>query len=1109
MILAFKWAFAGAASKRRRRRRASDWTFSAGLLALGCLVLTAGGCTKQIRKQRLISQANRDFEAGKYDTAEGEYVRAIQINKNDPVANRQLGILYSNEGNDIQALGYLRKALELTPDNPDAQLKYGMLYLTHGGYKEAAAAARKVLAIQPGTEDALLLLVDTARTTAEAEDVRQSIEKLRLRDHDRAGYHLALGSLRLGHRDTAGAEEEFKQALALDPKSGAANLDLGNLALLVHRDPKQAEVYFRTAADLSPVRSSRRLRYIEFLSQVGRTPDAKKALAEIIREAPDYLPAWVFVMKAAFLEKRYDDCAAAVQRILERNPVNYDALLQRGILKRTQGDIAGSIVDLRHAESIYRRNLQLEYQLALTYVQKGDLAIARNLLNEALTFAPRYEPAIFMLAEIDLRSGDAAGAVSLLGDYMKGPRPSDRAFILQAHAYEAARQLDQALEVYRRMATAFPRDPQPLYFAATVLLRQKQPAQARQLLEKALALAPNYGAAAERLLDLDIAEKHLDAAEARVRSWTKQFPNAAAPFMFQAKIDLARRDLPAAEADLNRAIEQEPKRQDAYLALVDLYMASNQAQPAIDSLTALTTHAPNVTALMEIGMIQHRLKHYDAEVAAYQKVVALDPKYMPAQNNLAYLYAEQMGKLDLGYDLAKRARALTPDDANSADTLGWILFRMGNYRDALPLLQESAEKVPGSGVMQYHLGMVHYMLGEEDLARVALQAAVATTTAFAGREDADQRLGILAIDAGTATAAMRADLEKRVQAAPDDTMARVRLAEIQRSRGEAAPAAANFEAALKRNPRNPRILMELSELDGGLLKRPDQALELAQSAHELRPNDPAIAQTLGHQLYLAGEYDRSMSLLQGATQGAVDAPELLYDLARDYYAVGRLDDAEATLARVLPSAAPFSRRAEADDFAAMLAAGKSPALAQAAVARARQILAAHPGDLPAQMISSLAAEQRGEYPLARQIDEKILADNQLFSPAIRRLALLYAEKLGDDGKAYDLAVKARETYPDDAELAGVLGMLDYRRADYVGAAHLFQESLAKRPDTPEMAYYLGMCHYQMKEGSVAKTELQHALDLNLSGQEAEEARRALDELKGDFHGPSLSAQPIN
>ena len=63
--------------------------------------------------------------------------------------------------------------------------------------------------------------------------------------------------------------------------------------------------------------------------------------------------------------------------------------------------------------------------------------------------------------------------------------------------------------------------------------------------------------------------------------------------------------------------------------------------------------------------------------------------------------------------MAEQARQLQPDNAYIADTLGWILYRRGDYARALRLLGEAAEKLPTAAETQYHLGMTHYMMGEE------------------------------------------------------------------------------------------------------------------------------------------------------------------------------------------------------------------------------------------------------------------------------------------------------------------------------------------------------------------------------------------------------------
>jgi tetratricopeptide (TPR) repeat protein len=404
--------------------------------------------------------------------------------------------------------------------------------------------------------------------------------------------------------------------------------------------------------------------------------------------------------------------------------------------------------------------------------------------------------------------------------------------------------------------------------------------------------------------------------------------------------------------------------------------------------------------------------------------------------------------------------------------------------------------------------MAHYMLGEEGPARLALQQAIAAWPESPDKEEARRRLAVLDIEPATAAPSVQADLESRVRAEPNDPVARLRLAAIQARRGGASDAAAGYEAALKLNPRDVTVMLELVRLYSGPLHDPARARELAKIAHEIAPNDSQISHTLGRLLYETGDYGWSLDLLQQAARELHGDPELIYDLARSYYGAGKVSEAEETLKGMLPGAVSPALSSNAGRLASMIAAGKSPAQAQAALPDAQKILEANPNDVPAGMVLALARESQGDIPEARRLYEKILAADALFAPASRRLALIYVQRLDDDQKAYDLAAKARESFPDDPELAKVMGIIDYRKADYAGGAHLLQESLRVRGDDPETLFYLGMSHYRLKELTESKAELQRALDLNVADQEANEAKRALDDMSGTSHVPSLSDVPI-
>ena len=210
--------------------------------------------------------------------------------------------------------------------------------------------------------------------------------------------------------------------------------------------------------------------------------------------------------------------------------------------------------------------------------------------------------------------------------------------------------------------------------------------------------------------------KQYAAALARVEKHIDKNPKLAQAWALRGKIYLAQRDFTHAESDLLKAVELDPNLEPAYLLLAQLYVASNRQQEAIAKLSAFVEKNKTVQAvpaMMQLAMIQEQLKNFAAARDAYENLLSVAPNFPLALNNLAVLYSEHLGQLDKAYDLAQKAREAVPNEPHIADTLGWILFKKGDYGNALRLLQESAGKLPDLPEIQFHVGMAHYMLGEE------------------------------------------------------------------------------------------------------------------------------------------------------------------------------------------------------------------------------------------------------------------------------------------------------------------------------------------------------------------------------------------------------------
>ena len=471
----------------------------------------------------------------------------------------------------------------------------------------------------------------------------------------------------------------------------------------------------------------------------------------------------------------------------------------------------------------------------------------------------------------------------------------------------------------------------------------------------------------------------------------------------------------------------------------------------------------------------------------------MDPNFAGALNNLAYLYSEHFNDLDKAYKLAEKDRELAPYDPYVADTLGWILYKRHDYPRALALLLESMEKQPADPDVHYHVGMAHYMLGEEESAKLNLKFALSQKN-LENTNEARLHLGILELDPKTASAAERADLEKQIGKDSADPVALVRLAAIQEHDGEFEKAAATYEREIKQTPQNARAIIRLALLESTKLGQAQKGLDLAKSAHTLAPDDPYISETLGRMLLQAHDYPYARSLLEAAARLLPAEPDLLHDLAWACFSMGQVAEAQDSMQRAVQTGVPFDKLDDAKQFLEMMSLFKDPAQPQAA-ARVQQVLQTNAGYAPALMALGRVQEHLGQGKEAERTYEKVLAAYPFLLPANRQLAILYAQEGDNDSKAYSYAVKAGPAYPDDEDLAKVIGMVEYRRKNYTKSLQSLNQGLLKKRDDAVLLWYQGMDYYALKQNGEAKRALDRAVQLKLPANLDTEARRVLALLK--------------
>ena len=1054
---------------------------------LGALTMVDTGCTAKAKKTYHLHRADKFYTASQYEQAEIEYINALRNAPLDSHAIGRLGLIYFNDGRLQHASPYLAKASELDTNNLECRTKLGFVYAAFGKQKEARDSANYVLDRNPQEAEAPLLLADNCNLAKDINVARQKLLKLDP-NFSAAPIQVALGTLSFKDHDLKTAAAYFNRALVDDPHFAAAEAATATLLWLAG-DSKQADEHFHKAATLSPPRSPHRIQYAQFKMKINDTAGAKQVLEEVNQQAPDYFPALTMLAEIALSEKKWDESAAWIEKILARDPDDYEGMSLDGQLKMAEAKGDDAIAGLERMTKLYPQSARTRYELAQVYISSGDASKAEYNLNQALNINSNFVEAALLLGELQIKNRNPAPVVAAMKDLTQKQPQVVEAQMLLADAYRLQGDSADALAIYQAVEKQFPQNPQVPLLEASAYKQIKDNAQAGAAYNRVLALDPTNFPALEGLVDLDLAGRQYTTALKRIENEVQKRPQEEPLLIMLASVYKISGNVDKTESTLQQAIQNAPNDAEPYLLLSSMYHEQKQNQKAWDELNAILARAPqNISALMFIVSLQDEAKAYAEEAATMQKILTINPKFSPALNNLAYLDAEHLNKLDEAYDLAQRAREIMRNDPSTADTLGWVSLLRGSYSSALNLLQESARSLPQEPDVQFHLGMADYMMGDEEAAQTALQRALQLNPSFEHHEDCEQSLNVLAIDPQTADASALALLEKRVSSKTDDQIALGKLAVIYQHTGKTEKAISTYEALLQANPQNFNATFNLASLYAG--KDFKKAYELARIAYKQFPDNTDVQQLAGSLAYQNGDYRFAYTLLQQATQAQSLSPQGRFYYAQAAYSMGDVTDAQQVLVSLAPTALLAGQAAEVQRFTNLTSLYYTPARAVDSAAQISDILNSEPNYVPALMVMGVIDEQKRETSAAVDIYEKVLATFPDFVPAERQLAIIYSHDPTKLDRGNALGSKARAAYPGDPALAKALGMIFYQQGDYSRALSQLRYAAQNAPDA-ETFFYLGAAQFQLKNRTESRANLERALDMKLTETEAQVARGML------------------
>lgn len=125
---------------------------------------------------------------------------------------------------------------------------------------------------------------------------------------------------------------------------------------------------------------------------------------------------------------------------------------------------------------------------------------------------------------------------------------------------------------------------------------------------------------------------------------------------------------------------------------------------------ALEIEPDNVQLIGTLAMIYNSIKKFELSDSLYEKALELAPDDPLINNNYSYSFATRGIQLERALEMVKIS--VKADSLNSSylDTIGWVYFMLGNFKEAKFYLEKAIETGGESAVMLDHLGDAEFKL---------------------------------------------------------------------------------------------------------------------------------------------------------------------------------------------------------------------------------------------------------------------------------------------------------------------------------------------------------------------------------------------------------------
>lgn len=356
-----------------------------------------------------------------------------------------------------------------------------------------------------------------------------------------------------------------------------------------------------------------------------------------------------------------------------------------------------------------------QYALAANGLKRYDVAL--DALQASLARNPQWAPAYLLRARILLDKGDKELALKSLAEAVTALPANRELRAGYARLLVDAKRMDEARRQFQILAEQNPKDPDALFALGVLATDAKQYDEAVAHLTQVLQLGARTADVYYELGRVEELRKNYPKAKdwyARVNSEDRYLNAQVRVGLMLARMD----DFAGMNAHFDRLRQNDPEEAASlFVSQAEVLREVKHYQQAYDLLDQAVAQNPdNKDLLYSRALLAERVNRLDVLERDLRALISADPKNGQALNALGYTLADRTDRYQEALGYLQQAIALLPDDPAVIDSMGWVLYRLGQPDKALEYLRRAYEMNEDDEIAA-HLVEVLWVSGRQQEAR--------------------------------------------------------------------------------------------------------------------------------------------------------------------------------------------------------------------------------------------------------------------------------------------------------------------------------------------------------------------------------------------------------